>query len=777
MAFLYRQPDLNPLARELLDTPDGLLQVLPWLTSGEATGAWRLGECLAALDPQGNLEPLLVTDANHGGDWRLLCGYLNAKHAALGDGWYDRWLQRYAHASSPSALGMWFDVAWLCGVTETGAVLIEALLRNQSVSERTVSRLALGQWSLDLPAPSLQRVLQAMIDTEHRATALQILSHRVEQKGEEVEFWSEIARDLILDLVPLRANDHLEYPWKALALPYVGTQATALTRAILDSHLDRHGAVWFLEFSEAKIVLIECAKREPALVWGELESRLSGPEAERIVAMFPQGVLEHLPVDAILHWVSENPELRATFLADLTPGTFASDQTLEARLVGLYGHIQRVKRSFLNALTRSWVGQASDHKEEVADRLDEVAGRTALPKLRRWAEWASRKLRKAAEQEIAEGIGAELVDHLVRVNDVAAALGHLLAIHRPPAMGEDRVGERLLERHQHGGPVHGVRGENIFPDQMDIGGPVTQSGRLSLRQVFERGDVIDQRIEPDVGDIVLVEGKFDAPGESRFGSGDREVAQLLSLQKAQDFVAARFRSDEVRMLQDVPMQLFLILAHLEEIIVLTQLLDRALAVRAEPADDIFFRPEPFVERAIPTRVVCLVNQLLIEELLKISLNHGLVGFVGGADEGVVGNVQPIPEVCKLRCEAVAVRLGIDAGLRGGLLHFLSVFVETGQEKYVASTQSPVAREHIGGDGGVGMTDVRHVVDVVDRCRDVEGVASAHGLWGEDSKMPMVKASWLLRRAASGVLSWAPPCDDSVIVTGRRCLAGSGVDGL
>ena len=66
------------------------------------------------------------------------------------------------------------------------------------------------------------------------------------------------------------------------------------------------------------------------------------------------------------------------------------------------------------------------------------------------------------------------------------------------------------------------------------------------------------------------------------------------------------------MLQDVPLQLFLILAHLEEIIVLAQLLDRAFAVRAEPADDIFFRPEPFVERAIPSRVVCLVNQLFIE---------------------------------------------------------------------------------------------------------------------------------------------------------------------
>ena len=393
-----RQPDLDPLARELLETPDGLLQVLPWLTSGEATGAWRLGECIAALDPQGNLEPLLVSDANHGGDWRLLCGYLNAKHVAFGDVWYDNWLRRYAHAS-PIALGMWFDVAWRCGVTETGAVLIEHLLRTQSVSDRTVSRLALGQWSLDLPAPSLRGVLQAMVDRDHRATALQILSHRVEQKGEEAEFWGEIARDLILDLVPLRANDHLEYPWKALALPYVGTQAAALTRAILDSHLNRRGAVWFLEFSEAKIVLIECAKREPAVVWAELESRLSGPEAERIVAYFPGGVLEHLPIDAIVRWVSENPELRASFLADLIPMTYTSDQTIEARLVGLYGDKRAVKRAFLNALTRSRVGLASEYKDDIADRLDAVASRTSLPKLRRWAQWASHRLRIDAAQD------------------------------------------------------------------------------------------------------------------------------------------------------------------------------------------------------------------------------------------------------------------------------------------------------------------------------------------------------------------------------------------
>ena len=124
-----------------------------------------------------------------------------------------------------------------------------------------------------------------------------------------------------------------------------------------------------------------------------------------------------------------------------------------------------------------------------------------------------------SRREVAEGIGTEVVDHLVGIDDVAAALGHLLAVHRPPAVGEDGRSGAAVQRHQHGGPVHGVRGENIFPDQMDIGGPVTsRAGRLSLRGYSRAGDVIDQRVEPDVGDVVLIEGKFDAPGEARFGS-------------------------------------------------------------------------------------------------------------------------------------------------------------------------------------------------------------------------------------------------------------------
>ena len=57
-----------------------------------------------------------------------------------------------------------------------------------------------------------------------------------------------------------------------------------------------------------------------------------------------------------------------------------------------------------------------------------------------------------------------------------------------------------------------------------------------------------------------------------------------------------------------------------------------------------------------------------------------------------------------------------------------------------------------------MADVRHVVNVIDRRRDVEGVGLAHESWGEDSKTPTMKASTLLIEAASGVLGRTTPCD-------------------
>ena len=74
------------------------------------------------------------------------------------------------------------------------------------------------------------------------------------------------------------------------------------------------------------------------------------------------------------------------------------------------------------------------------------------------------------------------------------------------------------------------------------------------------------------------------------------------------------------MLLDMFDQAILILPHLEKIVVFAKLFNGAFAVGAEATDDIFLGPESLVERAVPSSVVCFVNQLLIEKFLKASLN-------------------------------------------------------------------------------------------------------------------------------------------------------------
>ena len=131
-------------------------------------------------------------------------------------------------------------------------------------------------------------------------------------------------------------------------------------------------------------------------------------------------------------------------------------------------------------------------------------------------------------------------------------------------------------------------------------------------------------------------------------------------------------------------QAILILPHLEKVVVFAELFHRAFAVRTEAIGDIFLRPKPFIKCAVPPSVGSLVNQLVIIKLLKVSLNHCFVSGVSRSDEGIVRNVEAFPELLKLRCQLVAMRLRIDPGFGCGLLNFLAMFVEPGKKEDVTS---------------------------------------------------------------------------------------------
>ena len=84
-------------------------------------------------------------------------------------------------------------------------------------------------------------------------------------------------------------------------------------------------------------------------------------------------------------------------------------------------------------------------------------------------------------------------------------------------MGKNRFRKLEVQRHQHRGPIDRVGREDVLADEMHISGPESIDGRFGL-QVLERGDVIHERIEPDVGHVVLIERQLDAPGEPGFWS-------------------------------------------------------------------------------------------------------------------------------------------------------------------------------------------------------------------------------------------------------------------
>ena len=136
------------------------------------------------------------------------------------------------------------------------------------------------------------------------------------------------------------------------------------------------------------------------------------------------------------------------------------------------------------------------------------------------------------EHEVAEGIGAEELNHALRMDDVAEALGHLGVAHEPVAVHVEVLIHGQSGGMEHAGPENAVGLEDILGYQV-LAGPVLFVVR-SVRPA-ESGDIVEERVEPDVGDVVLVERKLDAPGETALGTGNAEVLETAGIDEAEKF--------------------------------------------------------------------------------------------------------------------------------------------------------------------------------------------------------------------------------------------------
>ncbi len=360
-----------------------------------------------------------------------------------------------------------------------------------------------------------------------------------------------------------------------------------------------------------------------------------------------------------------------------------------------------------------------DHLDPAAEQVAQVVGEVGVDPA------DERLLREAGvlpehhlgHEEIAERVDPVFGGHFHGVDRVAGGLAHLGIAHQPPAVGEDGPRHRQIHGLEHGGPVDGVGGQDVLPDQVARGRPPAVE-LLVVPAVPHGADVVDERVEPDVADEVAVERQLDAPREPALRPGDAQVLERLA-QEAEGLVAAEVGLDERGILIDVADQPLLVLAHAEKVIGLADLFHVAPAIGTGAPGQVLLHEEPLARHAVPAVVLGPVDLAPVEQVLQDFLHHDGVTGLGGADEVVIRDAELGPQFLEADHRGVGLLLGGHAGLHGGLLNLLAVLVGAGQEPGRHPEQAVIPGQHIAQDGRVGMPDVRLVVDVIDRRGDIK----------------------------------------------------------
>ena len=244
------------------------------------------------------------------------------------------------------------------------------------------------------------------------------------------------------------------------------------------------------------------------------------------------------------------------------------------------------------------------------------------------------------------------------------------------------------------------------------------SKRGHVPVVADGRDVVVEGVEPDVDRVLRVARDGDAPLDR--GPGDAQVPEPAP-DEARDLVEPALRPDEFRMLLVELEKPVLVGREPEEVGLLGHERRLLAAVGAGLAglgiERHVLREKVLVGDAVPALVLALVDVAFVEQDLEELLNALLVEVHGRPDEEIIGDVEGPPQVLGPSDDRIGQGFGRQALVGRGLLDLLAVFVRPRQEKDLLAGELVEAGQGVGDDGRVGVPDVGHVVDVVDRRRD------------------------------------------------------------
>ena len=126
----------------------------------------------------------------------------------------------------------------------------------------------------------------------------------------------------------------------------------------------------------------------------------------------------------------------------------------------------------------------------------------------------------------------------------------------------------------------------------------------------------------------------------------------------------------------------------------------------------------------------LVKVIFLVEVGKDFNHHLFVSLAAGADEVLVGEAEFFGEPLPGLGQSIAIRLCFQFSVLGGLLHFLAMLVEPGQEKDVLTEALVAASDDVRNDLFISVAKVWLAIDVVDCGGHVERFAHGPSSLGE-----------------------------------------------
>ena len=164
------------------------------------------------------------------------------------------------------------------------------------------------------------------------------------------------------------------------------------------------------------------------------------------------------------------------------------------------------------------------------------------------------------------------------IDHIADRLRHLLPAIEQEAVREDALRHLDAGRHQEGRPIDRVEAHDVLADDVQRRRPIALEFLAVVVGKADAGDVIGQRVDPHIHDVLVVAGHADAPVEG--GARDRQVLQAAA-HEARDFVEPLLRQHVIRPLVELE-QFVLISRQAEEVTLLLHPLDRRAGLRRDP---------------------------------------------------------------------------------------------------------------------------------------------------------------------------------------------------